>query len=125
MIMKTKLYIWTLALGVVLIFFGLTKNEWKNIPVNINQEQADNNKNSVNSQSQNYLEGVLQNSNDLNRGNFKLISTSQGNIYIKTDRDFSKLVGLEVLVLIKGTVDNFELVDIQPKIEKDGYLLNQ
>ena len=100
------------------------KNNWNNVSVNTNQEQADSNKNVVNSQSPNYIEGVLQNSDDTSRGNFKLVS-GNGDIYIRTDRDFSNLVGSEVLVIIKGTIDKFELMDIQSKIENNGYILSQ
>ena len=106
-----------------LVVIGLTKNIWRNVPANTNQEQIGAGKDNG-ALAKSPLEGILQNSDDTSRGNFKLVS-DQGDIYIRTNRDFQKLVGLEVLVLINGTLDNFEMVDIQPKIEKDGYILSQ
>lgn len=72
----------------------------------------------------NYLEGVLHNSEDSNRGNLKLIS-KLGDIYLRTSRDFSSLVGFQVLVLINGTHENFELLDIQAKIADEGFIRAQ
>lgn len=72
----------------------------------------------------NYLEGILYNSEDLNRGNLKLIS-KLGDIYLRTSRDFSSLVGFKVLVLINGTHENFELLDIQSKIADEGFIRAQ
>jgi len=71
---------------------------------------------------QKYLEGVLFRSESPVRGNFKLVS-GEGDIYIKTSRDFNGLVGYQVIVVINGTKDNFELLDIRSKIEDSGYLL--
>lgn len=72
----------------------------------------------------NYLEGILYNSEDPNRGNLKLIS-KMGDVYLKTSRDFSNLVGFRVLVFINGTYDNFELLDIQSKITDEGFIRAQ
>lgn len=70
---------------------------------------------------QNYLEGVLYKSEDESRGNLKLTSNI-GDIYMRTSRDFGSLVGFQVLVLINGTPDKFELLDIQSRVVKDGYI---
>lgn len=70
------------------------------------------------------IEGVLNNSNDPSRGNLKLIS-GVGDIYVRTNRDFSDLIGLRVFVFFNGTFENFELVDIQTKIANDAFLISQ
>lgn len=62
----------------------------------------------------NSVDGTLQNSDDINRGNLKLVS-SLGVIYLRTQRDFQSMVGSEVSVLIDGTLDAFKLVDIVKK----------
>ena len=73
------------------------------------------------SAGESFLEGVLQRSEDETRGNYKLVS-GESDIYLKTSRDFSSLVGFQVLVIINGSRDNFELVDIQSRVAKDGYI---
>lgn len=91
------------------------KNDDTNIQQAVMEEDADGKK---------YLEGSLYKSEDLSRGNFKL-SSDEGDIYIRTSRDFSALIGLQVLVRIDGTKDNFELLDIESKVAKDGFLIQQ
>lgn len=70
------------------------------------------------------IEGVLNNSNDPSRGNLKLIS-GVGDIYVRTNRDFSDLIGLRVFIFFNGTFESFELVDIQTKIANDAFLISQ
>lgn len=126
--MRNKLYYSVLVVGIGFIIFSMVKDykgrsnvadlddvkNQKQEELNGGQEVAD----------KNYLEGVLYKSDEPNRGNFKL-SSNDGDIYLKTSRDFSALIGLQVLVLIDGTIDNFQLVDVQSKVAKDGFILNQ
>jgi len=125
---KNKVYCLSLAVGVALIVAALfMKNKDSNVErAELTGDEAEEEikKDETALSGGNYLEGVLRNSEDASRGNLKLIS-KLGDIYLKTSRDFSNLVGLEVLVLINGTQDSFELVDIQSKVAKDGFIMQQ
>ena len=123
---KDKTYFSILAVGVVLIVVALTtKNNQNTNPIVTDneavQEQSDT---MTNNMTANVLEGTLRYSDDSSRGNLKLVSNTS-DIYIRTLRDFSSLVGLEVLVRINGTLDKFELLDVEPKVIKDGYIRQQ
>ncbi|MBI2064493.1 MAG: hypothetical protein HYT62_00345 [Candidatus Yanofskybacteria bacterium] len=124
---KTKIYFLVLAVGIGLIAGSLYyKNDKGPNPTADNSDSpaevgVDDKKGEA---SQNYLEGTLNNSDNLSLGNFKLIS-SLGEVYLKTTRDFSKLIGLQVIVLINGTMEKFELIDIQSKVAGDSYILPQ
>jgi hypothetical protein len=60
--------------------------------------------------------GTLQVSDNPERGNFMVLAGPDGKrlrtVYVKTQRDFSPLLGLNVSVRFEGTQDNFHLVDI-------------
>jgi len=123
---KDKIYFSMLSVGVVLIVVGLVSKSDNNSDTTIMENKdLPGQINSVGNEIMaNVLEGVLRNSDDLSRGNFKLVS-QYSDIYIRTARDFSMLIGLEVLVKINGGLDKFELLDIQPRVAKDGYILQQ
>ena len=126
---KNKLYYLVLVAGIALIAAGLVRKDNGSSDLNglgdLEVEEPEMLTEGDDSQKDNtginYLEGVLYKSEDLNRGNFKLVSGTS-DIYVRTSRDFSALLGLEVLAQISGTLDKFELVDIQPKVAKDGYI---
>lgn len=62
----------------------------------------------------NGLEGQLKVSNDSNRGNLMLLlKDSDRIIYLYSSRDYSSLIGKNVLVTIDGSLDDFRLVDIK------------
>jgi hypothetical protein len=122
--MKNKNYIYLIIIAVVtitLIWFSrnnknqiseseLLLNEKENM-VNVKEEE----------ESLNTLEGSLLNSDNEAKGNLMVI-TKDDKIYIKTSRDFSNLIGKRVIVSIKGTIDNFTLVNIQENLTKDEYI---
>src|SRR3989344_9178579 len=123
---KTRFYLVVLLVGVALTGWALYKND--NLKLNFFRDQikseevplVDQDDNTgVSSFVGNYLEGQLKNSDDLNLGNLKLTS-SLGEIYIKTSRDFSALIGFDVLMTIDGTLDKFTLLNIEKRLEKDG-----
>jgi len=125
---KTRLYLLVLLVGLGLTGWSLFQG--KNLSFNLfedKEKQEDissmdkNSDTGASSVIGNYLEGQLQNSDDLNRGNLKLIS-SLGEIYIRTARDFSSLVSFDVLMTIDGTLDKFTLLNIEKRVEKDGYI---
>lgn len=130
--MKTRFYSFVLLIGVVLIGWALYQD--KNFQLNIfwNKlksgdaplvDQSGNvNKPSI--VTGNYLEGRLENSDDIQRGNLKLVS-GLGQIYIRTSRDFSALIGFNVLMTVDGTLDQFTLLNIEKRVEKDGYIQAQ
>ena len=119
--MKPK-YIFFLVL-VGLLAYGawyLTTND--NQPNPSNQEQGSNNPPpGLNPQDNveevpNSLSGQLQKSNDSRKGNLMLkLADSERTIYLNTSRDFSSLVGKDVVVTIDGSLDDFRLVDIKAK----------
>lgn len=79
-----------------------------------NQLPADEDNNIQPSEDQAALEGVLETSNDLSRGNLMLLLLNSDRIiYFKTSRDFSALIGKSVVVKIEGTLDSFRLIDIE------------
>ncbi len=126
---KTKIYTIVLLVGIGLIAGALISKKGELFDKETNDDikpaevktETTKDKNIVNGHSS--LEGVLQASEDAKLGNFKLVS-GDSEIYIRTSRDFSKLVGLQVLVLINGTLDNFQLLDMQPAVQKDGFIIS-
>lgn len=124
---KTKVYLLTLVVGAGLIVGGLY---YKNDSGSSITADNDNNESEFtveevkNETAKNYLEGTLNNSDNLKLGNFKLVSNDH-EIYLRTSRDFSKLVGMQVMVFINGTLEKFELLDIQVKVAGDSYILPQ
>ena len=128
---KTKLYLLILLVGSTLTGWSLFRDTNLNFNIFEDKEKQDEassmDKNSdagTSSVIGNYLEGQLKNSDDLNRGNLKLTS-SLGEIYIRTARDFSSLIGFDVLMTIEGTLDKFTLLNIEKRVEKDGYIQAQ
>lgn len=131
--LKTKFYLLILLVGMALtgwsllyrdknLDFDIFKNEMKEKEASSTDKE--NSADIISIMAESYLEGRLENSDDVNRGNLKLIS-SIGNIYIRTARDFSNLLGFDVLVRIEGPLDNFKLIDIERRLEKNGYIQPQ
>ncbi len=56
-------------------------------------------------------EGVLKESNNRAKGNL-MLATPERNIYLKTSRDFSSLIGKKVIVTYEGSLDSFVLGNI-------------
>ena len=126
--MRNKFYYLVLVAGIGLITFSMVRKQSQNTDVlGANKDDVKKQEDVTvkeNFPGKSYLEGVLYKSEEPRRGNLKLLS-NDGDIYLRTSRDFSALLGLQVLVIVNGTKDNFELVDIQSKVAKDGFLLNQ
>lgn len=134
---KTRIYLFVLLVGVALtawsVFFKdknnlsdqeLIKDESAMEEDNKDNEMQGHDSGIVSGVTGSYLEGRLENSDDVVQGNYKLVSSSS-QIYIKTGRDFSSYVGSDVLVLIDGTMESFTLLDIEKRVEKDGYIQSQ
>ncbi len=128
---KTRFYLSVLLVGLALTGWSLFQD--KNLNFNIfenaakQKEASSMDKNSDTGPASvigNYLDGQLQNSDDLSRGNLKLTSPL-GEIYIRTARDFSALIGFDVLMTIDGTLGKFILLNIEKRVEKDGYIQAQ
>jgi hypothetical protein len=58
-----------------------------------------------------YWEGVLLESDNTNKGNYRL-QTNDHMLYLRTSRDFSSMLGKNVRVTYEGTLENFVLGDI-------------
>lgn len=58
-----------------------------------------------------FWEGTLLQSDNTNKGNYKL-QTKDHVLYLRTSRDFSSMLGKEVKVSYEGTLENFVLGDI-------------
>ncbi len=128
---KTRFYLFILLVGIALTGWALYKDG--NLKLNIFWDEIKSEEVPLVDQDDNtgtpsflgnYLEGQLKNSDDPNRGNLKLTS-SLGEIYIRTSRDFSALIGFDVLMTIDGTLDKFTLLNIEKRLEKDGYIQAQ
>lgn len=128
---KIRFYSSILLIGVALIGWALYRDKslklnsfWDKVRSDdiTSIDQADNA--NMSSVVESYLEGRLENSEDTQRGNLKLVS-SLGQIYIRTSRDFSALIGFDVLMTIDGTLDKFILLGIEKRVEKDGYIQSQ
>ncbi len=87
-------------------------NEGNNPPQSQEQTRTDDSKTSA--ETPGMLEGTLQISNDLKRGNLMLV-TPERVIYLFTSRDYSTLLEKQVRLEIEGTLENFRLVDIVAK----------
>lgn len=61
----------------------------------------------------NTLKGILLVSDDTKQGNLLLVRLD-GDVYLRTSRDYSDLLNQEVLVRIDGTLEKFRLIDIEP-----------
>ncbi len=112
---KHSLY---LAVGLIVIVLVIIKLSNKNLNPEVkdnqgqpNITQTDNSKITTNTQM---LTGKLQASDNAQRGNLMLITEEQ-TIYLYTSRDYAHLIDSPVNVEIKGTVDNFSLIDISAK----------
>lgn len=62
----------------------------------------------------NLLEGILLESDNLKKGNLLLVRT-EGDIYLRTSRDYSEFLNQEVVVKIEGNTSKFELRDVKLK----------
>ena len=115
--MKPKnilLFLVLVAVGLGVWFF--VRPEKSEAPTNENaqQSQQQGNGNAVVEEVPNALQGELQASNDKRRGNLMLLlKDSDRVIYLNTSRDFSSLIGKQVLVSIEGSLDDFRLLDIK------------
>lgn len=128
---KTKFYLLVLLVGVGLtvwsVFFkgdGSLKLTEDGTIEDEEEVTEENEIGTVSGMTGSYLQGRLENSDDSIQGNYKLISDF-GQIYIKTGRNFSALIGSNVLLSIDGTMESFTLLDIQKRVEKDGYIQSQ
>ncbi len=124
---KTKFYLLTLVVGAGLIAGGVYYKSDKGsdaVAENDNDEVKIVVEEQKDETPKNYFEGTLNNSDNPTLGNFKLVSADHA-IYLRTGRDFSKLVGLQVLVFFDGTMEKFELKDIQAKVADESYILPQ
>ena len=121
---KTKAYLMVLLIGVALtvwsVFFK-NKNSDNELVGNKEMSDEEGEDSDLGSEVSSYLEGRLENSDNLVQGNYKLLS-ALSRIYIKTSRDFSSLVGSDVLVTIDGSTESFTLLNIEKRVEKDGYI---
>lgn len=123
---RTKLYLAVLLAGAVLVAGGIYQRKH----VTNSEHMADKNNTQKTEQVAgtqtsavgNYLEGILQSSDDQAKGNLKVVSNSS-TVYLRTSRNFSELLGANVMVTIEGTLDNFKLLDIKKNIEQNGYIL--
>ena len=126
---KTKFYLFILLVGVAMTAWSVFYKDRSG--GNIAGEEENKNGAEMLNENENtgmampdYLEGRLEKSDNQIRGNL-MLNSSIGQIYIKTERDFNNLVGSDVLLFIKGTLDNFELLNIEKRIERDGYIQPQ
>lgn len=128
---KSRFYLFILLVGIVLIGRALYRDYNLNLNIFWDKIKSDDvtsvdrgDNSDISSVVGSYLEGRLENSDNIQRGNLKLVS-GLGQIYIRTSRDFSSLIGFDVLMTIDGTLDKFTLLNIERRLEKNGYIQPQ
>ncbi len=115
---KTKqIYSWFVAVIVVIVLVAVLK--FKQTGNNKNEQLPDKpsgqtasqqTTGNVKSKSDVWV-GILKASDNLNKGSL-ILSTTERNIYIKTNRNYSALIGKKVRVSYEGSWQNFVLGDI-------------
>ena len=79
-----------------------------------NQQNPASNKQESGTGTADAWEGILKVSDNATKGNLMLVASAT-TIYIHTSRDSSALIGQQVRVNYKGSLDSFGLVDITAK----------
>jgi hypothetical protein len=122
--MKAKIFVWLIVLILIIggvWYFGIKEKtpesaEQEDKSLIKNNIGQDNTSEVTTEEIPNSLVGELKVSNDKRRGNLMLLlENSDRIIYLNTSRDFSSLVGEQVIVTIDGSLDDFRLVDIKEK----------
>jgi hypothetical protein len=117
---KTSVII--LVLIIALIAWLAMHRKQKEVKTSTNTETTSTNQNqstnaSTNTQqtseSDDAIVGILKVSDNKSRGNL-MIMTDATTVYLTTSRDFSLLIGKQVVATIDGDLNNFTLVDIKP-----------
>ncbi len=116
---KNKTYIVITCLTAITLLWLSQSNKNKEADLQL----PDDNKAEGNNNSQivDTLEGVLWLSDDQGKGNL-MLANKYAIIYVKTSRDFTNLVGKNVIVTADGTLDNFTLLNIEEHLTKDGFI---
>ena len=122
MIKKNLIYI-ILTGAVAIILIWLSQGNRNQAPEfeSLIEENTENNTASKEKEPLNTLEGVLWSSDDGAKGNLMLVN-SNTTIYLKTSRDFSNLVGKNVIISMDGALDNFTLLNIEENLTKGGFI---
>ena len=116
---KNRIYI--IIIGVVVITLIWLSQGNRNSELDLDLPLGENITNNTVGEPIDTREGALWSSDDETKGNLMLI-TGDATIYVSTSRDFSKLVGKDVVVSIEGTLDNFTLLNIEESFTKDGFI---
>lgn len=96
----------------------------QNNKVSENKFEAEQEENFTEKQGLQNLEGILWASDNKDKGDLMLVN-NYSTIYIKTARDFSSLIGKNVIISFNGTLDNFTLLNIEESLSKDGFIKAQ
>lgn len=115
---------YALAAVIILIVAGIWFSKTK-APKNVDEQtntsdqqnqQQNQPSNSSSSQGQtgNTWAGMLKASDNNAKGNL-MLETGGRVVYLRTSRDFTQLVGKEVVVSYSGTLESFTLLDIKAK----------
>lgn len=86
------------------------------VPAETSSEKPEGNKETLPAPANNFntWEGVLEKSNDTKKGNL-MLKTTERTTYIFTSRDYSNLIGKNVVVTYQGDIESFTLGDITEK----------
>lgn len=79
-----------------------------------NQTSSSTQKTSEQKMDQGSWQGTLKTSDNSKKGNLMLVMKDH-TIYLRTSRDYSPLIGKQVVVTYKGALDSFGLTDITAK----------
>lgn len=81
---------------------------------NNNETPSDTDQESTDTDSGDGIAGILRVSDNQSLGNLMIV-TEDHTVYLHTSRDFSALVGKNVVVQIEGNLQSFTLIDIKPQ----------
>lgn len=121
--MEKKNRIYIIIIGVVAItLIWLSNNNRNQISEleSLFRQEAEQNNASI-EEPLNALEGTLWLSDNETKGNLMLVNNVI-TIYIKTSRDFSNLIGKQVIASVDGTLNDFTLLNIEENLAKDGFI---
>ena len=111
-----RTYAGAAALVIVIIAAAwLTKTKHaspeKAIPVNTTSNTPGSTPTKADQNQEGVWFGTLKTSDNVSKGNL-MLATKDRNIYLKTSRDFSNLIGKQVYVTYEGDLNSFVLGDI-------------